>query len=163
MQESVEVTPSTNCRKRKKRTSFRFSTMKELKKAREYKSKKKLITKEPSGVQKTLKYPKRAQKQQDSKKVAHPWDGYQIPEQRILVVGGEDEEEAREEGEDDNLRDDEIEVRVFGTSWSNWVIWIFSLLIWVFGRDIYLIGRTDTGRGYNVGSLVSFSICEGMD
>jgi hypothetical protein len=31
-------------------------------------------------------------------------------------VGGEDEEEAREEGEDDNLRDDEIEVRVFGTS-----------------------------------------------
>jgi hypothetical protein len=50
MQESVEVTPSTNCRKRKKRTSFRFSTMKELKKAREYKSKKKLITEEPSGM-----------------------------------------------------------------------------------------------------------------
>jgi hypothetical protein len=34
--------------------------MKELKKAREYKSKKKLITEEPSGIQKTLKYPKRA-------------------------------------------------------------------------------------------------------
>jgi hypothetical protein len=32
--------------------------MKELKKARVYKSKKKLIIEEPSGVQKTLKYPK---------------------------------------------------------------------------------------------------------
>jgi hypothetical protein len=63
MQESEEVTPSTSCRKRRKKTSFRFYTMKELKKARGYKSKKKLITEEPSGVQKTLKYPKRAQKQ----------------------------------------------------------------------------------------------------
>jgi hypothetical protein len=34
-------------------------------------------------------------------------------------VGGEDEEEAGEEGEDDNPRDDEIEVRVSGTSRSN--------------------------------------------
>jgi hypothetical protein len=119
IQESVEVVPSTSCRKKRKRTSFRFSTMKELKKAREYKSKKKVITKEPSGVQKTLKYPKRAQKQQDFEKVAHPGDGYQTPEHHILVVGGEDEEEVGEEGEDDNPRDDEIEVRVSGTSRSN--------------------------------------------
>jgi hypothetical protein len=118
MQESVAVTPSTSCRKRRKRTSFRFSTMKELKKAREYKSKKKVITEEPCGVQKTLRDPKRAQKQQDSEKVAHPADGYQTPEQHILVEGGDDEEEAREEGEDDNPRDDEIEVRVSKTSRS---------------------------------------------
>ena len=36
--------------------------MKELKKAREYKSKKKLISEEPNSLQKILKYPKRAQK-----------------------------------------------------------------------------------------------------
>jgi hypothetical protein len=103
--------------------------MKELKKAREYKSKKKLITEEPSGLQKTLKYPKRAQKQQDSRKVAHPGDGYQIPEQSILVVEGEDEEDVGEEDKDDNPRDDEIEVRMSETSLSNLGIRIFSSLM----------------------------------
>jgi hypothetical protein len=34
-------------------------------------------------------------------------------------VGGEDEEEAGKEGEDDNPRDDKIEVRESGTSRSN--------------------------------------------
>jgi hypothetical protein len=47
MQLNEEVTPSTSFRKRIKKTSFRYSTMKELQKAREYKSKKKLITHEP--------------------------------------------------------------------------------------------------------------------
>jgi hypothetical protein len=71
------VTPSTSCRKRRKsKTSFRYSTMKELQRAREYKSKKKLITDEPSSVHKTLEYPKKAQKQQVTKKVAIPEDGY---------------------------------------------------------------------------------------
>jgi hypothetical protein len=118
MQESEEVTPSTSCRKRRKKRSFRFSTMKELKKAREYKSKKKFITEEPSSLQKILKYPKRAQKQQDSENVTIPEDGYQTPELSRIVVGFDDDKEAGEEDKDDNPRDDEIVVRKSKTSRS---------------------------------------------
>jgi hypothetical protein len=38
MREGDRLTPQSSARKRRKRSSFRYSTMKELKKAREYKS-----------------------------------------------------------------------------------------------------------------------------
>jgi hypothetical protein len=53
--------------------------MKELQKAREYKSKRKLVTSDPSIVQKTLKYPTRAQKQQDTEIDEVHEEGYQTP------------------------------------------------------------------------------------
>ena len=111
MQECEEVTPSTSCRKRRKKRSFRFSTMKELKKAREYKSKKRLNTEEASSVQKIIKYPLRAQKHQDIGKVSNPEDGNQTPQLNTLVVGSDDDKEAGQEDEDDSPRVDRIVVR----------------------------------------------------
>jgi hypothetical protein len=52
MHEEEEVTPSTSSRKRRYKTSFRFSTMKELKKARV--SKKKVVG---ISVKKVLAFP----------------------------------------------------------------------------------------------------------
>ena len=92
--------------------------MKELKKAREYKSKKKLITEEPSSSQKILKYPKRAQKQQDSSTVSISKHGYQTPELSTIDVGFDDDKEAGKEDKDDNPRVDKIVVRKFKTSQS---------------------------------------------
>jgi hypothetical protein len=54
MHEREEVTPSTNSRKSRYKTSFRFSTMKELKRARE--SKKKAVG---ISVKKTLTFPEK--------------------------------------------------------------------------------------------------------
>jgi hypothetical protein len=62
MQERDEVTPSTSSRKRRIKSSFTYSTMKELQKAREYKKKPKVTTGEPSSMQKILKYPTRLEK-----------------------------------------------------------------------------------------------------
>jgi hypothetical protein len=56
MHEGEKVTPSTSSRKKRYKTSFRFSTMKELKRARE--SKKKAIG---ISVKKTLTFPKKNQ------------------------------------------------------------------------------------------------------
>jgi hypothetical protein len=49
MHEEEEVTPSTSSRKRRYKTSFRFSTMKELKKARV--SKKKVVIRSWAALQ----------------------------------------------------------------------------------------------------------------
>jgi hypothetical protein len=49
------------------------------KKAREYKSKTKLATSDPSIIQKTLKYPTRAQKQQDIEIDEVLEEGYETP------------------------------------------------------------------------------------
>ena len=118
MQESIEVTPSSSCRKRRKKRSFRYSTMKELKRAREYKSKKNLITKEPSSMLKVLTYPKRAEIEQGSNKISTPEDGYQTLEVSTRAVGTDDDKEVGEMDEDDNLRADKTVVRKSKTSRS---------------------------------------------
>jgi hypothetical protein len=53
------ITPSTNTRKKRFKSSFRYSTMKELKKAREYKRAMKKSSDEPSSVTKTLRVVKK--------------------------------------------------------------------------------------------------------
>ena len=118
MQESVEDIPSSSCRKRKKKRSFRYSTMKELKRAREYKSKKNLITKEPSSVLKALTFPKRGEAQQDSGKISTLEDGYLTLEESTRAAGTDDDEEASEMDEDDNPRADMTVVRKSKTSRS---------------------------------------------
>ena len=94
------MTPSS-CRKKRKKRSFRFSTMKELKKAREYKSKKKLTIEEGCSVQKILEYP---QKHQDIGKASDSEDGNQTPQVNTMVVGSDEDEEAFQEVEDDSPR-----------------------------------------------------------
>ena len=76
--------------------------MKELKKAREYKSKKKLTIEEGCSVQRILKYPLRAQKQQDIGKASDSEDGDETPQVISMVVGSDDDEEALQEVEDDS-------------------------------------------------------------
>ena len=100
MQECKEVTPSS-FRKRRKKRSFRFSTMKALKKAREYKSKKK-VTEEGCSVQKILEYPVIAQKQQDIGKASDGEDGNETPQVISMVLGSDDDEEAFQEVEEDS-------------------------------------------------------------
>lgn len=100
MQECGEHTPSRTSRKRRKKRSFRFSTMKELKRGREYKSKKKLNIEEPSSVQKVLEYPARANELQDSLTVSESQDGFQTPN-LSTVVAGSDEDHGNDEEEDD--------------------------------------------------------------
>jgi hypothetical protein len=110
MQDIEIVNPSSSCRKSRRKTSFRYSTMKELQKAREYKSKKKLVTSDPSIVQKTLKYPTRAQKQQDTEIDEVHEEGYQTPTQCPLVVTLEHHGVSASEDKDINPKDGEIEV-----------------------------------------------------
>ena len=105
------MTPSTSCRKRRKKSSFRFSTMKELRKARDYKRKKTLSIDEGCSVQKILKYPSKAQKHQDNGKVSNPEDGNLTPELSPVAGGSDDDEEAGEEVEDDSPRVDGTVVR----------------------------------------------------
>jgi hypothetical protein len=71
MQEVVK-TPSTSTRKRRYKTSFRFSTMKQLESAREYKS-------SASNVTKVAKVPKRALKLPKSISESDEQDGLQTP------------------------------------------------------------------------------------
>ena len=69
-------------------------------------------------MQKILKYPKRAQTQQESGKISTPKDGYQTLEMNTLVVGTDDDEEASEKDKDDNPRANKIVVRKSKTSQS---------------------------------------------
>jgi hypothetical protein len=66
MCEGKSVTPKTNNRKRRRKSSFRYSTMKELKNAREYKKSVKKSSDEPSNVAKTLEYPRKLMKKLDT-------------------------------------------------------------------------------------------------
>ena len=116
MQECEEVTHSTSCRKRRKRRSFRFSTMKELKKAREYKSKMKPIGGEASSVQMILELPQGSQLQQDLVTVSNCQDGYHTPHSSTVVVESDDDEGAGDEDEDDNPR---AEITVVSESFFN--------------------------------------------
>jgi hypothetical protein len=77
MQEVVK-TPSTSTRKRRYKTSFRFSTMKQLESAREYK---RMLRSESSAsnVTKVAKVPKRALKLPKSISESDEQDGLQTP------------------------------------------------------------------------------------
>jgi hypothetical protein len=54
MREGDSVTPQSNARKRRKKTSFRYSTMKELKKAREYTLEEKTVLNDYATTTKTV-------------------------------------------------------------------------------------------------------------
>ena len=111
--------------------------MKELKKAREYKSKKKLIIEEPSSVQKVLEYPARAQHLQGSLTVSDTQDGFQTPIFSTVVVGPDDDEGLGEEEDDDEEAGDEgfgdenprAERAVVRSSLSSLSIWVGRVVL----------------------------------
>jgi hypothetical protein len=84
MREGDRITPQSSARKRRKRSSFRYSTMKELKKAREYKSAKK-STIEPNSVAKTLRYPRRLSKKSDTVIISSPEEVFKTPSPSKVV------------------------------------------------------------------------------
>jgi hypothetical protein len=86
MCEGESVSPQTSTRKRRKKSSFRYSTMKELKKAREYKKSSQKNGNEPNSVAKTLRYPRRVSKKSNIVVISSPEEGFMTPSPPKAVV-----------------------------------------------------------------------------
>jgi hypothetical protein len=86
MREDMSVSPQTSSRKRRKKSSFRYSTMKELKKAREYKKSAQKNADEPDSVSKTLRYPRRVSKKSNTVIISSPEEGFRTPSPSKAVV-----------------------------------------------------------------------------
>jgi hypothetical protein len=88
MREGVSVFPQTSIRKRQKKSSFRYSTMKELKKAREYKKSAKKNADEPDSVAKTLRYPRRVSKKSNTVIKSSPEEGFRTlaPSKAVVEI-----------------------------------------------------------------------------
>jgi hypothetical protein len=86
MHEGESVSPPTYTTKRRKKSSFRYSTMKELKKAREYKKSTQKNGNEPNSVAKTLRYPRRVSKKSNTIVISSPEEGFETPSPPKAVV-----------------------------------------------------------------------------
>ena len=86
MHEGKSVTPQTSTRKKRKKLSLRYSTMKELKKVREYKKSMKKSTNEPNSIAKTLRYPTRLTKKSNTMIISSLEEGFKTPLPSKTVV-----------------------------------------------------------------------------
>jgi hypothetical protein len=74
-----EVAPSTSIRKKRYKSSFRYSTMKELQNASEYKRSSKKDSSDPNNVKKTLKFLKRLLKMSETIMECNEQEGLRTP------------------------------------------------------------------------------------